>query len=365
MAIQEYKCPNCSGAVSFDSGVQKMKCPYCDAEFEIGALQDCQKEVAEQKPDVFGWEKYGSQSGTDSIETDELDALASNSCPSCGAEIIGDKNTVATVCPYCGNTQIVRERVKDMLKPDFVIPFKLDKKAAKAALVKFQQGKRLLPSLFQSESRLDSITALYVPFWLFDAGADAQIRYKATKIATWADSDYTYTRTSFYTVLRNGALEFQKVPVDGSEKMDDVYMDSIEPFNYAEMVPFNTAYLSGYLAEKFDVDAEAALPRANERIKKTVEDEFRKTVSGYATVTTESAAVQVPKGTVHYALFPVWMLNTKYQGQIYTFAMNGQTGKLIGKLPLDKGKYRKYLFGITAVAGCILTLVFTLLKNFA
>jgi DNA-directed RNA polymerase subunit RPC12/RpoP len=359
MAIQEYKCPNCSGAVSFDSGAQKMKCPYCDAEFEIGALQDYQKEVTEQKEDVYGWEKYG----VDGLGTEELDALASNSCPSCGAEIIGDKNTVATVCPYCGNTQIVRERVKDMLKPDFVIPFKLDKKAAKTALEKFQQGKKLLPSLFKSESHMDSITALYVPFWLFDAGANAQIRYKATKTRVWSDSNYYYTKTNFYSVVRNGTLAFQKVPVDGSEKMDDIYMDSIEPFNYNEMQPFNTAYLSGYLAEKFDVNAEAAMPRANERIKATIEDEFRKSVTGYQTVTKENASVQVPKGDVHYALFPVWMLNTKYQGQIYTFAMNGQTGKLIGKLPMDKGKYKKYLFGITAVAGCILTIVLTLLKS--
>jgi hypothetical protein len=153
------------------------------------------------------------------------------------------------------------------------------------------------------------------------------------------------------------------VPVDGSEKMDDTYMDSIEPFDYNQLAPFNTAYLSGYLAEKYDVDANAAMPRANERIKKTITDEFRKTVTGYATVTEENASVQVSKGTVQYALFPVWMLNTKYQGQMYTFAMNGQTGKLIGKLPMDKGKYKKNLFCITAIAGFVLTAVILVLRS--
>jgi hypothetical protein len=163
--------------------------------------------------------------------------------------------------------------------------------------------------------------------------------------------------------VRSGSLKFQQVPVDGSEKMDDTYMDSIEPFDYKGMVAFNTAYLSGYLAEKYDVDAEAALPRANERIKETIEDEFKKTVTGYVTVSTESSAVQVSKGIVRYALFPVWMLNTKYKGEMYTFAMNGQTGKLIGKLPLDKGKARNYTFGITAIAGGVLTALLFVLRN--
>jgi DNA-directed RNA polymerase subunit RPC12/RpoP len=358
-AVNEYKCPNCSGAVSFDSGIQKMKCPYCDAEFEISAVAEYQKELAEPPADKFGW----AESEGGDWESGELDALAVNSCSSCGAEIVGDKNTVATVCPYCGNTHIVQAGLKDMLKPDYVIPFKLDKKAARAALERFQEKKRLLPKFFKQESRMDSITAIYVPFWLFDADTAAHIRYKAAKIKHWSDAKYNYTQTSFYSCVRSGSLGFKQVPVDGSEKMDDAYMDAIEPFDYAQMVDFSSAYLSGYLADKYDVDAEQSKLRANDRIKKTVEAEFRKTVSGYNTVTVESSSVQFSGGTVHYALFPVWMLNTKYNGKMYTFAMNGQTGKLIGKLPVDKGRYFGYLGGITAAIGCIATALLFLLRS--
>ncbi|AEF80212.1 hypothetical protein [Leadbettera azotonutricia] len=362
MAISEYKCPNCSGAVTFNSGTQKMKCPFCDAEFEVAALQEYQKEIAAPKGDKFGWEKYGADGGG-SFNAGELDALQESSCPSCGAEIIGDKNTVATVCPYCGNTQIVQERAKAMLKPDYVIPFKLDKNAAKAALEKFYKKKRLLPKLFTAENRIDSIQGIYVPFWLFDANTNAQIRYKATKIKSWSDSDYNYTQTSFYNCVRNGALAFKNVPVDGSEKMDDEYMDAIEPFDYSQMVEFATPYLSGYLAERYDVDAEKSKPRANERIKTTVEAEFAKTVKGYTSVKVESSNVQAEKGEVHYALFPVWMLNTKYQGEVYTFAMNGQTGKLIGRLPVDKGLAWLWRFKIAAIPGVLLTALFIILRN--
>ncbi|MHC6201605.1 TFIIB-type zinc ribbon-containing protein [Breznakiellaceae bacterium SP9] len=359
MTVNEYKCPNCSGAVTFDSGIQKMKCPYCDAEFEISAVVEYQKERAAPAADKFGW--AGSEGGD--WESGELDALAVNTCSSCGAEIVGDKNTVATVCPYCGNTHIVQAGLKGMLRPDYVIPFKLDKKAAKAALEKFQEKKRLLPKFFKQESRVDSITAIYVPFWLFDADTAAHIRYKATKVKHWSDSRYSYTKTSYYSCVRDGALGFKRVPVDGSEKMDDAYMDAIEPFDYTQMVDFSSAYLSGFLADKYDVDAEQSKLRANERIKKTVESEFRKTVSGYNSLTVESSSVQFSDGTVHYALFPVWMLNTKYLGVMYTFAMNGQTGKLIGKLPVDKGRFWGYLLGIAGIIGGIVTALLLVLRH--
>jgi predicted RNA-binding Zn-ribbon protein involved in translation (DUF1610 family) len=337
-----------------------MKCPYCDAEFEISAVAEYQKEQAAPATDKFGW----TQGGGGDWESGALDALAVNSCSSCGAEIVGDKNTVATVCPYCGNTHIVQARVTDMLKPDYVIPFKLDKKAAKAALQKFQAKKRLLPKFFEQESRMDSITAIYVPFWLFDADTAAHIRYKAAKVRHWSDSSYNYTKTSYYSCIRDGSLGFKHVPVDGSEKLDDAYMDSIEPYDYTKMVDFSSAYLSGYLADKYDVDAEQSKLRANKRIKKTVEAEFRKTVSGYSSVTPQSSSVQFSGGTVHYALFPVWMLNTKYNGEMYTFAMNGQTGKLIGKLPVDKGRFFGYFGGIAAIIGGISTALLFVLRYF-
>ncbi|GHV19925.1 hypothetical protein FACS189494_02650 [Spirochaetia bacterium] len=362
--INEYKCPNCSGVVKFNSGIQKMKCEFCDTEFELSALEQYQKELTEPKTDKFGWEKYGAASGSGGWESGELDAMTVNSCSSCGAEIVGDKNTVATICPYCGNTQIVQARVTDMLKPDYVIPFKLDKKAAKAALKKFYAKKRLLPKFFEQENHIDSITAIYVPFWLFDADTTVHIHYNATKVTHSSDSSYNYTKTGHYSCVRDGSLSFKRIPVDGSKKMDDTYMDSIEPFDYTQMKEFSSAYLSGYLADKYDVDAEQSKPRANERIKESVETEFRKTLSGYTSVAVANTRIQFSGGTVHYALLPVWMLNTKYQGQMYAFAMNGQTGKLIGKLPVGKGRFWGYFGGIAGIIGGIATALMVALRIF-
>ena len=361
MQITEYKCPNCSGAVKFDSSIQRMKCPFCDTEFEIDALIDYQKEIAEPEKDSFDLD---TDKTAEAWDENDLGDLSTGCCPSCGAELIGDANTIATVCPCCGNTQIVRQRVAGLLKPEYVIPFHLEKKAAVAALKEFYKGKRLLPNLFKEENRVNGIQGLYVPFWLFDANAKGHVVYKATKVKAWSDKNYHYTKTDHYSVTREGGLGFEKIPVDGSEKMNDDYMDAIEPFDYGTMKDFLPTYLSGYIAEKYDVGIEDCKERAVARIKNTVETQFIKSVQGYATVTKESSSVNVENGKVSYALFPIWILNTKYQKENFQFIMNGQSGRLVGKLPVDKGKAWKYRLMFMGGLGTILTLVIQLLRIF-
>jgi hypothetical protein len=243
----------------------------------------------------------------------------------------------------------MKSQFEGVLKPDLVIPFKLDKKAAVEALKKHYSGKVLLPKVFKDENRIQEVKGIYVPFWLFEADADAHIRYKATKVRRWSSGNYDYTETSHYSVIRGGNLGFDWVPVDGSSKMEDDLMESIEPFNLSGAVDFQTAYLSGYLADKYDVTAEQSMQRANERVRNTTQDAFAATVKGFDTVTPVSTSIQLQNGKAKYALYPVWLLNTNWNGKKFTFAMNGQTGKLVGDLPLDKAAYNKWLFGLTAV----------------
>ena len=345
--LQEYKCPCCGGAIAFDSTLQKLKCPYCDTEFDIETLENYGKVLEGESDDSMSWE---TSAGVDWQEG-EADGLRSYVCKSCGGEIVADDTTAATSCPFCGNPVVMSGQVSGYLKPDYVIPFKLDKKAAKEALKKHYSGKKLLPKVFKDENHIDEIRGVYVPFWLFDADADAHIRYKATRVRAWSDSDYNYTETSFFSVVRGGSIGFQRVPVDGSSKMPDDLMESVEPFYFEDAVDFHTAYLAGYLADKYDVDAEAAVPRANERIKSSTADAFAQTVQGYATVTPEATGIHLQNGRARYALYPVWLLNTTWKGKKYTFAMNGQTGKFVGDLPLDKGAYKKWLFGLAGIVG--------------
>lgn len=342
--LQEYKCLCCGGAIVFDSTLQKMKCPYCDTEYEMETLVAYDAELKNESADSIHWNKPDAQ-----WQDGETDGLLTYVCQSCGGEIVGEETTAAMSCPYCDNPVVMMGQFSGSLKPDLVIPFKLDKKAAKAALIKHYGGKKLLPRVFVNENHIDEVKGIYVPFWLFDADADAKVRYKASNLRHWSDSRYDYIETTCFSVTRGGSLGFSHVPVDGSSKMADELMESLEPFNMADAVDFQTAYLAGHLADKYDVDAEASIERANERIKKSTADAFAETVQGYTTVMPETTNIHLKKGRVQYALLPVWILNTTWNGQKYTFAMNGQTGRFVGDLPMDKGRYKRRLLGLTAL----------------
>ena len=346
--INEYKCPSCGGAIEFDSHSQKMKCPYCDTEFDLETLKKYDEQLskeAEQKDDISDWQTDPGKQWQEG----ETDGMNVYTCKSCGGEIVSDENTGATSCPYCGNPVILTERFRGALRPDMVIPFKLDKKAAKEAYYKHIKGRPLLPKVFRRENHIDEIKGIYVPFWLFDADVAADARYKATKVRTWSDSDYDYTETSYYSVDRSGNMSFVSVPVDGSSRMPDDLMESIEPYKVADAVEFQTAYLSGYLADKYDVDAQQSTDRARERMKESAQDVLRDTVKGYAAVIPENTNVRISGGDAKYALYPVWILNTTWRGKKYIFAMNGQTGRMTGDLPVDNGAYTRWLLGLTAV----------------
>ncbi len=342
--LQEYKCPCCNGAIEFDSNSQKMKCPYCSSEFEMETLAAYDAELSNQPEENMTWETApGSQ-----WSEGETDNMRIYCCNTCGGEIVADETTGATHCPFCGNPVVMMGQFAGDLKPDLVIPFKLDKKDAIAALNNYYKGKKLLPKVFKDQNHIKEVKGLYVPVWLFDTDADAHVRYKATRTRVWSDSQYNYTETSHYSVTRAGGIGFENVPVDGSTKMDDTLMESIEPFHIADAVNFQTAYLSGYLADKYDVDSEASIARANERIRKSTEDAFAETVRGYDSVMAVNSNICLNNGCAKYALYPVWILNTQWNGKKFTFALNGQTGKVAGDLPMDKGAFRRWLFGMTA-----------------
>ena len=188
--------------------------------------------------------------------------------------------------------------------------------------------------------------------------------FRGTRIRMWDDSEYTYTETRFYEILRGGDMAFEKIPVDGSTQMPDDLMESIEPYDYSAAVDFKTAYLAGYMADKYDVTAEDSKDRATNRIRNSVMNYLRNSVAGYNTLEPQQDNFQLYNSSASYALLPVWILNTTWNGEKYTFAMNGQTGKFVGNLPMDKGLYWKN-FAITSVATtAVMFLIMTLLSFF-
>ena len=351
--VTNYQCPACTGPLRFVGESGQLECEHCDSKFTVEVIEqlfaDKEQAAASAGTDI----RWDVSAAGGEWDEEESSHIKNYSCPSCAAEIICDETTAATSCPYCGNPTVVPGQFTGQLKPDYVIPFKLDKTSAIAALKKYYLKKKFLPATFAADNHLDEIKGLYVPFWLFDAETDAYMRFRATKTRSFTRGNYRITETEHYRVVREGSVAFEKVPVDASVKMPDAHMDAIEPFEYAELKSFSSAYLPGYMADKYDMDAKSCSTRANDRITVSTEDAFTATAAGYTTLVREYADIKLKKGEVKYAMLPVWVLSTKWKDKNFLFAMNGQTGKLIGDLPVDWGKFWLWFAGIAVILSAI------------
>lgn len=341
-----YKCPSCMAPIAYQPGTDKITCEYCGTEITMEALQAMYAQAEENAAavDAAREAKWSTESAGNDWDPQELEMMKAYTCSVCGAEIVCDGNTMATECCYCGNPTMLPSRFANNLKPDFIIPFEMTKEQAKEAMKKFYEGKRLLPSNFATQNRIEAVQGMYVPYWLFDSTVAAAATFTATNSRRYTSGNSNITETDHYRCSRMGSMHFARVPVDGSIKMDDTLMESVEPYDYSDMVPFTTAYMAGFLADKYDVDALAAAPRADERVNNTAIDTLREDVTGYDTCSLDegSEAVNKSNNTVQYAMAPVWILSTKYENKAYTFLMNGQTGKFVGSLPIDWTKANMY-----------------------
>ena len=347
-----YQCPHCMGPLHFSSELGKLKCDYCGSIFDPSELDSLNQEaVGKDGPDP---EESAQAAGAWGEDEEKMRAY---SCSSCGAQLICEETTAASSCPYCGSPTIIPGQFHGTLKPDLVIPFKLNKKDAEAALLRHYRKKLLLPKVFAEENHIREIKGIYVPFWLFDLEAAGSVTFHGSNSSSHREGNYRVTNTRHYSLERSGTMNFKKVPVDGSKKMPDALMDSIEPYEYKDLTPFTTAYLPGFLADKYDVTAQDSYDRAMSRSENTTMQAFRATVSGYSDVRITNKDLNIRQTDMAYALLPVWLLTTRWKDRTYLFAMNGQTGKMVGDLPVDKKKRAVLLWGSFAV--CLVVLLCT------
>ena len=344
MDVLTYQCPQCGAPLTFNEATQHWDCKYCLGSFDLETLE---KEQA-QKESATG------EDVSDNPPQDKSEDIREYTCPQCGAHIVTDATTAATFCVFCQNATIFPEQLSGAFRPEKILPFQVKKEDAQAAFKRLCHRKPLLPKDFYAPDRIEKITGVYVPFWLYDCAVNAYMTASAQRIRTWSDRKYRYTKTDYYHIERGGTMDFERVPADGSSKMEDSLMDSIEPFDFEKMVDFSPAYLSGFLAERYDLDDEKMFPRASSRIRSTVENVLRNTIAGYSSVQILDNDLQLQRQNTQNVLLPVWMLMSKYKGKDYLFAMNGQTGKMIGNLPISVPRAVAWFGGILAAVFLLL-----------
>ncbi|MDO5734412.1 MAG: hypothetical protein Q4P08_04705 [Eubacteriales bacterium] len=362
--LREYECPQCGGRVEFDPESQLLHCPYCDSSFDPESFAETLETAAEEKEarqKAGGGRLEFSEREIDEWSAEESEGLFNFTCESCGGQILADESLAATNCPYCDNPVVIMSRFSQKLKPNWIIPFKKTKAEAIEAFRQHAKSKKLVPDIFSADSHLQEVKGVYVPYWLLSCDAAANASFTAERVSEQKIKGEIHETKEIYRVLREGVVHFDHVPVEASSKHDVEMLESIEPFDFSELQDFSPAYLSGYLADKYDRSAEESRPRADERIRQTMRTAFDDTLdSKYRNYSLEDLDLELLNGEVNYVLLPVWFLNTRWDQKLYRFAMNGQSGELIGNLPEDPRKVLRYrlIYGVIAAIIAIIAAYF-------
>ena len=320
-------CPSCGGKVVFDPTLGKVKCEFCGTEFTPAKIDEAWSGNEEISSAPVALEEFG------------VDEMRSYSCSGCGAELMADLNTAVLQCPYCGNHSIVPAQLSGSLRPNFIIPFSYTKEQAMEKYREFTKKRFLLPLSFRRNSHIEEMQGVYVPFWLFDGRVNMTGDYLADdKTDHGSDKDILDVISDLdplsFKVHREGSMNYRKVPADASRRMEDKLMDSIEPYELDKLKGFSPSYLPGFLAERYDVSMEECRERAHERIENTMRSKVRDTIK-HNTIAHRAEDFEYSGEQASYAMFPVWTLVTRWGGKTCKFAMNGQTGRMVGDLPVS------------------------------
>ena len=337
-----YKCIACGGTLKFSSDKQKLLCTYCDATYDIAEF--------EAAGGVESQPEYQNINNTWDLEKEGLVVYA---CKNCGGEVIGYRDVSSTKCPFCSSPVVISNNFKGNLHPDLIIPFKKTREQAELMLKNYTKL-RLRKKRFNLKSfyiiHFKDLVGIYVPYWLYDSVVHADSKYKAVNITTITNTLEKQKEKNIYEIDVSGDITFENVPADASSIFNDKFMDSMEPFDAKEAVPYSSGYLSGYMAYKYNVNPEWLQKRINNRLYQSVRDIIKAQVSGYDTVTERTIEWDTISSSHKYALYPVWILTIIYKGKKYNVAMNGQTGKIVDNLPIEEDNsfpiLKEYIFPI-------------------
>ncbi|MDX9872137.1 MAG: hypothetical protein RBT41_06935 [Clostridia bacterium] len=318
MPVASYKCPNCGGPLQFKPELQKSRCDYCLSTFtdqELDEINQAMEEKAARESRLRGY-----------------------ICDSCGAEVVTEETTAAAFCYYCHSPVLLTGRLTGQFRPDKIIPFTYDRDKAVKSFLAWSKSRRYVPREFYSDSQLEKITGIYIPYWRADLKTELNYAGKGVNRRIWRVGDREYTETKEYTIQRRGSIGIDHLQEVATTKIDKGLLDSVAAYDEEKEVDFSLSYLSGFFAEKYNLEKDAVEPRIEERARKYASLLVKETIEGYQSVSLDKTELDISVREWKYTLLPVWILTYKYRNKTYIYAVNGQNGKSYGELPVDSKK---------------------------
>ena len=328
METISYKCPNCGGGLIFSPDTQRFKCEFCLSDFAQQQLEHMEPESSTEQPD--------NQSSS-VPQSEAVEEMAVYNCPSCGAEIVADPTTAATFCYYCHNPVVLSGRLSGEFRPDYVLPFTIDRERAVDIFKGWVGKKKFVPKSFYSKKQIEKMTGVYYPYLLYSCKVDAHMEAEGKNIRQWRSGDMEYTETKVYRISRSGNMDISNITRNALQKAEHQFSEAVMPFDMAKLQPFSSGFLSGFVAEKRDMGRDDFVSEIEQEVKQFATDKMRREISGYDSIAVKNTQSSIQTAEWRYALMPVWTITYKDKSdrKLYYFALNGQTGSICGALPVD------------------------------
>lgn len=315
LSADSHKCLSCGSNLFFELKEGTLNCQSCGNKY-FPEIFDVSELLSSIKEGDAGDEEAGKHEIV---------------CNSCGSVMVTDEKTMSTVCAFCGSPALVTRRLQKEFRPDYIIPFKNTAKEITEMVKTWAKERTYLPKDFWRKCSFTNPTGIYVPFWLVDANCYFDIVGGGSYIKRGEALD----RVNFFEVERKGTFRMEKVPFDGSIRINDRMMEAIEPFDYSELVPFSSAYLQGFYSERYELTVNDMANRITNRFRDYM---YSAAVDHMEIKKYEQFNLEQDKSTtdgfvIKYALLPVWFMKLKYRRTIYNIVVNGQTGEVAGTTP--------------------------------
>lgn len=338
-----YACPNCRAGLTFSPEKNAFSCEFCLSTFTEAEL--AHTDAAEKA-------KEAEKNAEEFCAT-----MQDYVCPNCGAEVMADEHTAADFCCYCHNPIVLQGRLSGQMKPDKVVPFQIDKEGAKQKFLAWAKKRIFAPKDFTSPDQIEKLQGIYYPFWVTDADTGASIKAHTTRVRSWRTGKRIYTETSHYEVSRQGDIHFEDISTSALKEAEKEMLEGILPYPSDQLIPFTPTYLSGFLAKKRNIERAELTGEVRGKMEEYAKELLRREIRGYATVAVHSSELKIMQSHWEYSLFPIWMLVYRGKKKDYTFAMNGTTGKMYGKVPISPLKLGLFA-GAMFVVGFLLAMLY-------
>ncbi len=348
------KCKDCGANLKYLPGTTVLNCDYCGSKNEIDSDKDI--EIIENDYASFLDEK---------AHLEDKQEISTVKCQNCAASTTLKPNVTACNCPYCDTPLVIKNAsTSSIIKPSYLLPFKIDRKKATLEFVNWANGLWFAPSKLKeyAANSAEKLNGIYMPYWTYDTKTNTNYTgvrgtyYYVTE--TYRDGEgNTQTRqaqrTRWDPAFGKVTNDFDDVLIVSSKSLPENLANELEPWDLPELVSYNDKFLSGFITESYQVDLKTGFEKAKDKMKPEITNTVRMDIGGdvqqIGTMNTDYNNI-----TFKHILLPVWLSSYKYNDTVYRFLINARTGEVQGERPYSATKIAALVISILIIVGTII-----------